>query len=464
MKIAKLILHYNTPELTARLCKMVPDAIIVDNGSDTNFADFDIPNEIYRYPINLGFTPNWNRVLKELIQNTDYEAFWLMNSDITITRDSIQHIEEIMANNDIPMVTPSYNCWIRECHNHATGTFRQVRCIEFTAPVIRRDVFEKIGLFDNIFALGYGVEFDFALRMQNIGLKMYCDDGSSFYHLGQQTIHSQDSLKNYENHAKIELYEGMAKKYGENWMDKVTRDLKVYDFKKRNKVAVYTTIFGNYSPLFPIPKQTMPADYFCLTDDPLNITLLKKQGSEPIQILPVLYPRSDLHSRMKAKFYKLMPWECKELSHYETVIFIDASIEITSNNFVMHCLDHLKSDILLYKHPVRDCIYDEAKASFPLIKYQKEDIQLQIADYRKFFPHNAGLYACGIMVRKLTKPIMNLMTAWWFENIKYTYQDQISLPVICRLMKITPSTFPESQIKNQYFRIHWHDDKKQVIS
>ena len=33
MKLAKLILHFNTPELTAKLCRMVPGAIVIDNGS-----------------------------------------------------------------------------------------------------------------------------------------------------------------------------------------------------------------------------------------------------------------------------------------------------------------------------------------------------------------------------------------------------------------------------------------------
>ena len=38
MRIAKLILHYNTPELTLRLCQMVSDAIVIDNGSDVGYS------------------------------------------------------------------------------------------------------------------------------------------------------------------------------------------------------------------------------------------------------------------------------------------------------------------------------------------------------------------------------------------------------------------------------------------
>jgi len=461
MKIAKLILHYNTPELTDRLCRMVPDAIVVDNGSNIDLSIYSLTNQIYRYPDNLGFTPNWNRIIQHLISTTDFQAFWLMNSDIVIKDSSVKRIEEVMSKKDIPMITPSYNCWIRECHNHATGNIRQVHCIEFTAPVIRRDVFEKVGLFDERFVRGYGVEFDYALRMMKGGIKMYCDDGSSFWHLGQQTIHSQDNLVKYEDTAKIELDGGMKEKYGQGWNEIVSDSLRVYDFKKRNKIAVYTTIYGNYSPLLPVPRQTMPADYFCLTDDPnsVDISKLSNSNTESVQIIQTNLPRQDLAPRMKAKYFKIMPWECKELSRYDIMIFIDASIEIKSSLFIQHCIDHFKSDILLYKHPERNCIYDEANASLPLIKYQNEDIHGQIAAYRKFHPEHAGLYACGVMMRRMTKSLQSLMMAWWFENVKYTYQDQISFPVICRLMKIQPSVFPESQTKNPLFRIHWHDDK-----
>lgn len=121
--------------------------------------------------------------------------------------------------------------------------------------------------------------------------------------------------------------------------------------------------------------------------------------------------------------------------------------------------------MLLYKHPVRDCIYAEAKASYPLVKYNGEPIQEQIESYKAIYPEHGGLFACGVMVRKMRSPKMReVMAHWWWEQIKWSYQDQISFPVVCKLARFIPATFEESQVKNEIFKIHWHDDLDQKQS
>ena len=223
MNIAKLILHYNTFGLTMALARSVPDSIIIDNGSINTATDYFptvFPNRKIRFEDNLGFTPNWNRAIRWIRENfsdAGFDAFWLMNSDIQIDRHSVNRIEDLMNKHDIPMITPAYNCWMRHCTNLGTGSFRPVTNIEFTAPVIRADVFDTIGYFDERFKLGYGVEFDFAIRMRQAGFHMYCDDGSSFYHIGQQTINKDVGIADYSRHAIEELRQGMTEKWGADW-------------------------------------------------------------------------------------------------------------------------------------------------------------------------------------------------------------------------------------------------------
>jgi GT2 family glycosyltransferase len=219
-------------------------------------------------------------------------------------------------------------------------------------------------------------------------------------------------------------------------------------------IAIYTTIFGDYSPLRPVPAQSVKADYYCITDNP-------KIKCEGWKTIVVNTPRADLHPRMRAKFYKLFPWELPELDKKEISIFIDASIEITEPNFIEYCIKNLDGDMLLFKHPNRDCIYEEAKASVGLVKYKTENISGQIDFYQKFHPKKSGLYACGLMIRKHTEKVKTVMSAWWWENIKFTYQDQLSFPVVCRLHNFKPSTFAENQYKSGYFKVHWHDDEPQ---
>jgi hypothetical protein len=466
MNIAKLILHYNTPELTLSLCAMVPDAIVIDNGSDIDMRTLLPSERVMRFESNKGFTANWNRAIKKIMKHDAgyYQAFWLMNSDIEIGLISIQRMEQLMQEHPYSMVTPSYNCWMKQCKNNGSPGIRQVKCIEFTAPVIRRDVFDSIGFFDERFSKGYGVEFDWSLRMQAAGLLQYCDDQSFFYHVGQRTIHLHSTLMEYESLAKAELHEGMEFKYGPDWKARIMASLDVFNEKpSKKRVAVYTTIFGDYNHLLPVMRQTVQADFYCITD---NLDIDQGTTGRPAgqghrwKIIPVDYPSRDLPSRLRAKFFKLFPWEAYTLDQYDIMIYIDGSIGITSPDFVRHCLDSLgDSDMALYAHPVRNCIYDEAVASKPLVKYLGQNIDGQISYYNSIYPRHGGLFACGVMVRRIQSlALRDLMGKWWWEILKWTYQDQLSFPVVCKLSKFTPGIIPGNQNKNEFFKIFWHDD------
>lgn len=469
MKIAKLILNYNTPNLTEDLCRMVPDAIVVDNGSDIHPTNIKLRNRIIPLEKNLGFTRGWNAALKILLKEKQYDAFWLMNSDIQITHQCIDRVQMVMDTNRYPIMTPSYNCWMKQCQNQGTGGVREIKCLEFCAPVIRRDVFEKIGLFDEHFSLGSGVDFDFCIRALKAGIKVFCDDSSSFTHLHHKTITTIGSLSDYSRRATIEMNKGMAELHGRNWKDLIKFKLNInrkgtIDMKK---IAVYTTIFGAYDDLKPVPKQIMQADYFCITDNAARITQDGGADKERWEIIQVNTPRSDLHPRMRAKFFKAFPWEVEQLLGYEAVIFFDGSVQVNSPDFIEYCVSNLKSDFLLFRHPHRKCIYDEATHSRTMVKYETEDMENQVEYYRKFHPANFGLWACTVMVRKPTERIKALMMSWFHENIKFTWQDQLSMPVVLRVHHITPDVFPGDLYNNKYFKVVVHadrDDQKLVGS
>ena len=223
MKIAKLILHYNTPELTHKLAMAVPGAIVIDNGSSLPIAVSEVPYSVIRFEDNLGFTRNWNRAIWfcEDLYSVRFDAFWLMNSDIVIDRNSIARIESLTESGNYPMLSAGFNCWIEQCQNHHSAGIRQVKCLEFTAPVILSSVFKRVGYFDLRFPLGYGVDLDYCYRMHQAGMKIYVDDLSEFHHLGQQTIRSTHQGQLYKSRAMNELRSGLAEKYGVHWRDEL---------------------------------------------------------------------------------------------------------------------------------------------------------------------------------------------------------------------------------------------------
>jgi len=441
------------------LARMVPGSIIIDNGSGDKF---NIPNQVIRFKDNLGFTRNWNRAIKALWK--EFEAFWLMNSDIVIDHNCIDRIQALMDTGLYDFLTPSFNSWMDQLRNHFTNGVRQVRCIELTAPVITRNTFKIAGMFDEHFNLGSGVDFEFSWRCMKKGIRMFADDGSCFRHIGHGTIKTIGTIQNYSNKANQEMDNGMRRIFGPDWKKKILPELWIFKNHKM-KIAVYTTIFGGYDRLLAVPKQNIPANFFCITDAPSEIIEKDfKNTDESWKIIKAIQPRTDLHPRMRAKWYKIFPWEINQLNEYDIIIFLDGCIQINSAFFVEFCIQNLKTDIALFAHPERNCIYDEVKASEIMVKYRNEAIHEQAEYYKSFHPAGAGLYACTVIVRKPTTRVRALMMSWWHENIKFTWQDQLSLPVICRVHRIKPDILPGNLYDNAYFkRIHHADMKDQEL-
>jgi hypothetical protein len=206
------------------------------------------------------------------------------------------------------------------------------------------------------------------------------------------------------------------------------------------RIAVYTAVAGGYDDLKPHPE--IPGvDFVAFTDRAAT----NAEGWD-VRTRPALISYG--HPRMIAKAWKVL--NDLALPDYDVSIWVDASHEILTEHFVDHCLASLvDADIALYEHPWRDCIYDEAKASVVLPKYADHaaTIAAQMDAYRdEGYPAHGGLYACGTLARRHTPGIAALMRAWWHECDRWTYQDQLSFPVVCGRLGVIPAKFPCHQV------------------
>ena len=105
--------------------------------------------------------------------------------------------------------------------------------------------------------------------------------------------------------------------------------------------------------------------------------------------------------------------------------------------------------MLLFEHPDRDCIYDEAKLSSTLPKYKGQRCLEQVAHYQKDgMPVENGLYACTVMARQ--GDTSEFDNEWWQENLTWGYQDQISYAYLCWKHDKYPNIFPFYQYHNEY--------------
>jgi hypothetical protein len=211
---------------------------------------------------------------------------------------------------------------------------------------------------------------------------------------------------------------------------------------------VYTAIFGGYDSLKAQPVSP-GVDYICFTDDPN----LQAPSMWRVEVRAPRYK----HPRLSAKWFRMRP--DRELPQYRHTIWIDGSVTIATDTFVAEVMSALDgSGLALFQHPDRDNIFDEVQASMPMRKYAGLPLQQQVEHYRaRGFPGTNGLYASGVMVRDSSnRRIRRLGREWMRENVRWTYQDQLSLPYLLWRVAITPGVIPYNLWDNPLFTLTPH--------
>jgi hypothetical protein len=145
----------------------------------------------------------------------------------------------------------------------------------------------------------------------------------------------------------------------------------------------------------------------------------------------------DRHQCMAAKRFKCLP-----PVRLKKVLWLDCNVEIRSPTFVEDVFEHVHHGIALYRHSLRDCIYDEARASLDR-KYKREPIREQVRSYRKEYPAHGGLYTTPVIAWDRNDPrARELGKAWLEECDRLSFQDQLSFPVVCKRLDIKPGIIP----------------------
>lgn len=205
--------------------------------------------------------------------------------------------------------------------------------------------------------------------------------------------------------------------------------------EKKRKV-VFTAIFGDYDILKLQPKQTIDTDFVCFTDN----ADLQVEALATDQRKIVVCERQWKHTRYEAKRYRTHPTVA--LPEYDQYIYIDGSARLLSHDSIEQVLkQHGTNDLTCFPHPLRQTIQAEAEATIELnyLKYQwLEDKMLeQVAHYKKsWFPDNIWLSATWLIVSNNNVKTWKAFDDRWIENIKRTYQDQLSFEYIIRKHKL----------------------------
>lgn len=178
-------------------------------------------------------------------------------------------------------------------------------------------------------------------------------------------------------------------------------------------ITVLTSIVGGKDA--PRQKQTKgKADFICFTD--------KRFQSKLWQVKPAYDRLNDARRNSRAP---------KILSHQfvdsEYSIWIDGNMSLKKmpEELVKRYLE--KHDIAVFKHPIRDCIYGEAKKCAVAGLDDPEIIIEQVNTYEKAgYALHKGLCECGFIIRRNTAKVREFENAWWSEFTRHSNRDQIS--------------------------------------
>ena len=228
------------------------------------------------------------------------------------------------------------------------------------------------------------------------------------------------------------------------------------------KIAIITSIYGEYDVLKEqnINNKNI-VDWYCFTDSKnlkskgWNINNIPYHMNEFNEYYSNLKKDNLKHyNMMSAKYYKINSHKVDILQKYDYYIWIDGSIFLQKDFIknIYKVINKTNKEVIHFKHSARDNIKDEYLFSKDMMKYKMINLYKQYNDYIKYgFTDNKGLYENTIIIRKNVKKINNAFEKWFQENIKYGFQDQISLPYIYWKYNINPYLINENVFNNKLY-------------
>jgi hypothetical protein len=232
-----------------------------------------------------------------------------------------------------------------------------------------------------------------------------------------------------------------------------------------DRSIIYTAIAGGYDNLKP-PRDDVspgrPEDDLPGQDVPLRIAFMDNPdlyagtGCPGWQIEPMA--SSCMDPLMQAKRYKVLAHEVLPPGT-EFSLWVDGSMEFSSRlrPDEMARLYLVDADLALFKHPIRNCLYDEAHRC-DVVKLDDSAVMAkQMNRYRaQGYPRNNGLAECAVILRRHTPAVARLNEMWWKEIVEGSRRDQLSFDYVCWKLGMKYALFPGTRHTCMEFKSYSH--------
>jgi hypothetical protein len=129
-------------------------------------------------------------------------------------------------------------------------------------------------------------------------------------------------------------------------------------------------------------------------------------------------------------------------------------MEIRIPTLAQVAVESVHDGLAVWRHPRRDCIFEEMEASLGYEaqggRYDHLPLREQVMSYfDEGYPRHHGLYATGTFVWT-PHAAKEIGEEWYEECVKWSYQDQLSFPVVCWRHDIVPGVFPMPQLPTRF--------------
>lgn len=200
--------------------------------------------------------------------------------------------------------------------------------------------------------------------------------------------------------------------------------------------VIYSAVFGNYDNVVKPQKVFKDVDYVLFTDQPV-----KQNPWRTVHVDWFDTVDEEFRNRRSARHFKALP--SLYMPKHKVSIWIDMTHEVHEHpkNIEKEYLQ--ESDIALFRHELRDCVYQEASAVFQYSMDSKDNIDRQTHLYKTHkYPAHNKLWETPGVVRRNSTSMTKVGWMWWEMLCSYSSRDQISLPYILDKLKIKPTTLP----------------------
>lgn len=199
------------------------------------------------------------------------------------------------------------------------------------------------------------------------------------------------------------------------------------------KIAIYTSITASKDSLKE-PKYHAGADCILFSDQTESLNLPESWDVRSACDLFIDPRRNSRSPKLLAHQY---------FHDYDYSLWIDGSIRllVPVHDLIDEYLGQM--DIALFRHPIRDCIYEEAAACTEQGLDDPDIMAAQMVKYRREgYPARNGLNESGVILRRHNARIESFNNAWWSEYCRHSCRDQLSLNYSLYKFGICPALFP----------------------